>query len=153
LLPEPIVEEPLSLAHVHAISAVAGISISNFDRDFGADGTFRQITILGNRRYVSGYALDFQLKASTQCQIEAESIVYDLEVKAYHDLVNRQQMIGSTPIVLILKVLPYDRDQWLNVSEDSLLLSGGCLVIFARRAKQKSFGSENSYSEISELKS
>jgi hypothetical protein len=47
LLPEPIVEELLSLAHVHAIAAVAGISISNFDRDFDADGTFRQITILG----------------------------------------------------------------------------------------------------------
>jgi Domain of unknown function (DUF4365) len=126
LLPESIVEELLSLAHVQAIAAVAGISISNFDRDFGADGTFRQITTLGNRRYVSGYALDFQLKASTRCQIESESIVYDLEVKAYNDLVNRQQAIGSTPIVLILKVLPYNRNDWLCASEDSLLLSGGC---------------------------
>lgn len=137
MLPESIVEELLSLAHVHAIAAVAGISISTFDRDFGADGTFRQITILGTRRYVSGYALDFQLKASTRCQIEAESIVYDLEVKAYNDLVNRQQTIGSTPIVLILKVLPYNRDEWLNASEDSLLLSGGCYWLYLQGEPSK----------------
>ncbi len=65
------------------------MSISNFDKDFGIDGTFRQITAIGNRRFTSGYALDFQLKASINYLIESEYIVYDLEAKTYNDLVDR----------------------------------------------------------------
>jgi hypothetical protein len=58
MFPQQIIEELLSIAHVQAVAARAGVSISNFDKDFGIDGTFRQITSIGNRRFTSGYALD-----------------------------------------------------------------------------------------------
>jgi Domain of unknown function (DUF4365) len=126
MFPQQIIQELLSVAHVQAIAARAGISISNFDKDFGIDGTFRQIATIGNRRFTSGYALDFQLKASTNYTLESEYIVYDLEVKTYNDLVQRRLSSDATPCVLILKALPSDSEQWLTTGETGLFLGGAC---------------------------
>lgn len=126
MFPQQIIEELLSVAHVQAVAARAGVSISNFDKDFGIDGTFRQITAIGNRRFTSGYALDFQLKASINYFIESEYIVYDLEAKTYNDLVYRRISADSTPCILILKVLSSDSAQWLTTTELGLFLGGAC---------------------------
>jgi hypothetical protein len=126
LFSQQLIEELLSFAHVQAVAARAGVSISSFDRDFGVDSTFRPITIIGNRRLVSGCALDFQLKSSTRCQVEAEHIVYDLEVKTYNDLVGRRLSSEATPCILILKVLSPNQDHWLESGEDGLFLPGAC---------------------------
>jgi Domain of unknown function (DUF4365) len=126
MFPQQIIQELLSVAHVQAITARAGISISNFDKDFGIDGTFRQISTIGNRRFTSGYALDFQLKSSIDYTIEQEYIVYDLEVKTYNDLVQRRLSSDATPCILILKVLPLDSAQWLTTTELGLFLGGAC---------------------------
>ena len=126
MFPQQIVEELLSVAHVQAVAARSGVSISNFDKDFGVDGTFRQITAIGNRRFTSGYALDFQLKASINCALEPDYVVYDLEVKTYNDLVYRRLASDATPCILILKVLPSDSDRWLTTMEEGLFLGGAC---------------------------
>jgi Domain of unknown function (DUF4365) len=126
MFPQQIIQELLSVAHIQAVAARSGVSISNFDKDFGIDGTFRQIATIGNRRFTSGYALDFQLKASTNYTLEPEHIVYDLEVKTYNDLVQRRLSSDATPCVLILKALPSDSEQWLTTAEAGLLLGGAC---------------------------
>ena len=126
MFPQQIIQELLSVAHVQAIAARAGVSISNFDKDFGIDGTFRQLTTIGNRRFTSGYALDFQLKSSTNYTLESEYIVYDLEVKTYNDLVQRRLSSDATPCILILKVLPSDLAQWLTTAETGIFLGGAC---------------------------
>jgi Domain of unknown function (DUF4365) len=126
MFPQQIIQELLSVAHVQAVAARAGVSISNFDKDFGIDGTFRQIATIGNRRFTSGYALDFQLKASTNYTLEPEYIVYDLEVKTYNDLIQRRLSSDATPCILILKVLPSDAEQWLTTDEAGLFLGGAC---------------------------
>jgi hypothetical protein len=126
LFQEQLIEELLSVAHVRSIAARAGVSVASFDRDFGVDSTFRPISVIGNRRFVSGCALDFQLKASIRCEIEAAHIVYDLEVKTYNDLIGRRLSRDSTPCILILKVLPTDRERWLIADEDGLFLGGAC---------------------------
>jgi Domain of unknown function (DUF4365) len=126
LFPQQIIEELLSVAHVQAVAARAGVSISNFDKDFGVDGTFRQTMATGNRRFTSGYALDFQLKSSTNCILESENIVYDLEVKAYNDLVYRRLSKDATSCILILKVLPSDPNQWLTTAKAGVFLGGAC---------------------------
>ena len=123
---QQIIEELLSVAHVQAVAARSGVSISNFDKDFGIDGTFRQITAIGNRRFTSGYALDFQLKASINCSLEPAYIVYDLEIKTYNDLVYRRIASDATPCLLILKVLPSDSTQWLTSTAEGLFLGGAC---------------------------
>jgi Domain of unknown function (DUF4365) len=126
MFPQQIIQELLSVAHIQAVAARSGVSISNFDKDFGIDGTFRQIATIGNRRFTSGYALDFQLKASTNYILEPEHIVYDLEVKTYNDLVQRRPSSDATPCILILKALPSDSEQWLTTAEAGLFLGGAC---------------------------
>jgi hypothetical protein len=37
MFPQQIIEELLSVAHVQAVADRAGVSISNFDKDFGVD--------------------------------------------------------------------------------------------------------------------
>jgi Domain of unknown function (DUF4365) len=65
LLLQQSIEEQLSLAHVQAIAAQTGVSMSYFNLDYGIDGTFRSIIRTQGSRYVtSGAAIDFQLKAS-----------------------------------------------------------------------------------------
>jgi hypothetical protein len=132
MFPQQIIEELLSVAHVRAVAARAGVSISTFDKDFGIDGTFRQITSIGNRRFTSGYALDFQLKSSINCFLEPEYIVYDLEVKTHNDLVHRRQASDATPCILILKVLPTDAEQWLTTNESGLFMGGACYWEYLR---------------------
>jgi hypothetical protein len=126
LFPQQQIEELLSLAHVQAIASRAGVSLSLPDRDYGIDGTFRQIRLLGSRRFPSGYALDFQLKASTRYQVEPNHIVYDLEVKTHNDLINRRLTSHAIPCILILKTLPATSSQWMEVSEEGVFLKGGC---------------------------
>jgi hypothetical protein len=126
MFPQQIIQKLLSVAHVRAVAARTGVSISNFDKDFGIDGTFRQISTIGNRRFTSGYALDFQLKASIDLTLEPEHIVYDLEVKTYNDLVQRRLGSDATPCILILKALPSDSEQWLTTTEVGLFLGGAC---------------------------
>jgi hypothetical protein len=130
LLPKQQIEELLSWAHVQAIAGQAGVDLSLPGRDFGVDGTFRPLTVLGSRRFPSGFALDFQLKASTQCQMQLEHVVYDLEVKTYNDLINRNLGGYAIPCILILKVLPADPAQWLESSEAGLVLRGGCYWVY-----------------------
>lgn len=128
MLPQQTIEEQLSLAHVQAIAAQAGVSMSYFNLDYGIDGTFRPIRIQGSRYVTSGAAIDFQLKASINCLIEPQHIAYDLEVKTYNDLIDRRiNSIGSiVPCILLLKAFPTDSNSWLSVSEESTNLNGGC---------------------------
>jgi Domain of unknown function (DUF4365) len=126
MFPQQIIQELISVAHVQAVAARAGVSISNFDKDFGIDGTFRQIATIGNRRFMSGYALDFQLKASTNYTLEPKDVVYDLEVKTYNDLVQRRLSSDATPCILLLKVLNSDGSKWLTTDETGLFLGGAC---------------------------
>jgi Domain of unknown function (DUF4365) len=126
LLPQPIVQELLSITHIQAVAAQAGISVATFDRDFGVDGHFRQIAIVEHRSFTYGYGLDFQLKSSTNCVVEDLHIRYDLEAKTYNDLIRRSQLQSGTPCILLLKALPIDRQNWLTQSADGLLLGGNC---------------------------
>jgi Domain of unknown function (DUF4365) len=80
LLPQQTIEEQLSLAHVQAVAAQAGVSMSYFNLDYGFDGTFRSIRRnWGTMLVTQGFGLDFQLKASINYMTEPEYIVYDLE--------------------------------------------------------------------------
>jgi Domain of unknown function (DUF4365) len=126
LLPQQTIEERLSVAHIQAIAARAGVLISKSDLDYGVDGTFRAVIRKGNRLTEEGYGLDFQLKASIHCQIEPLHIRYDLEVKTYNDLADRHQNQHAMPCILLLKVLSTNEADWLNANEDGVFLGGAC---------------------------
>lgn len=119
-------EEQLSRAYVHAVAAHAGLIWEPSSVDYGVDGTLREVIEFNGRRMCSGHSLDVQLKATTDWSIRDGSIVYDLEAKAYNDLVERFKEPRGTPMVLVVLCLPKDDAQWLNVSHDQLIVQHSC---------------------------
>src|SRR5258705_2116714 len=83
-------EECLSLAYVHALAGRAGVNLAaQRVHDYGIDGTFRSIKIVGTRRVESGFAVDFQMKATINWEYNGPDVAYDLEAKTYNDMVQR----------------------------------------------------------------
>ncbi|MCA1547412.1 DUF4365 domain-containing protein [Bradyrhizobium sp. BRP19] len=118
-------EECLSLAFVYALAGRAGVSLAaQRVHDYGIDGTFRSVKIIGKRRVETGYAVDFQMKATTTWEHKGSDVVYDLEVKNYNDMVQRDG--EATPCILILLCLPSDHHEWIEADENRLVLQRCC---------------------------
>ncbi len=122
------VEEDLSRAYIQAVAARAGVvlSINARSHDYGIDGTFHQVLETNGRQAEAGFALDFQLKASQNAIVEGDVVKYDLDVKTHNYLIRRSQQKNSTPVILILLVLPADADDWLALSEERMTLRKCC---------------------------
>jgi hypothetical protein len=120
------IAESLSRAYVRAIAGRAGLNLAVREYDYGVDGSFDEVVVRQNRRVESGFSLSFQLKASTQWQLNDDRVVYDLDVKTYNDLILRRSMRTATPCILILLALPSDSMQWLICEETQLRLQGTC---------------------------
>jgi Domain of unknown function (DUF4365) len=126
VLTDQHISEALSRAYVRAIAGRAGLNLAIREYDYGVDGSFDEVAVRQNRRVESGFSLSFQLKASTQWQLNDTQVVYDLEVKTYNDLILRRSMRTATPCILILLALPSDSMQWLICEETQLRLQGTC---------------------------
>jgi Domain of unknown function (DUF4365) len=126
MLTEQHIAEALSRAYVRAIAGRAGLNLAIREYDYGVDGSFDEVVMRQNRRVESGFSLSFQLKASTQWQIDSTHVIYDLEAKTHNDLVFRRSMRTATPCILILLALPNDSEQWLICEESQLRLQGTC---------------------------
>jgi hypothetical protein len=123
---EEHIKEGLSRAYVQAIASRAGFNISHSELDYGVDGTISQIQIINKRRVESGFRLDYQLKASTRWSIEGNDIIYDLEAKTYNDLAIRNKAARAIPLLLILLCLPQNALDWLETTEEQMLLRRSC---------------------------
>ena len=108
------------------LTGSAGLNLAIREYDYGVDGSFDEVVVRQNRRVESGFSLSFQLKASTQWQLDSTDAIYDLEAKTYNDLILRRSMRAATPCILILLVLPTDSKQWLICEESELRLQGTC---------------------------
>jgi hypothetical protein len=132
-------KECLSLAFIHALSGFAGSGLdSPRVHDYGVDGTWREIKTQGTRHVESGFAVDFQLKATTNWSLADDNIKYDLEVKTYNDFVERD----ATAIHIILAVLclPKLENQWIACSEDELIIRRCCYWtrVIGKRSRARS---------------
>jgi hypothetical protein len=81
--------------------------------DYGVDGQFQPVVMRGARRISSGHPLDFQAKSTVNWELSDGKIVYDLEAKAYNDIVSRTP--SETTLILILLCLPRDQTEWHTV--------------------------------------
>ena len=122
MLTDQHIAESLSRAYVRAIAGRAGLNLAIREYDYGVDGSFDEVVVRQNRRVESGFSLSFQLKASTQWQLDSTQVIYDLEVKTYNDLILRRSIRAATPCILILLALPADSAQWLICEESELRL-------------------------------
>jgi hypothetical protein len=125
MLTEADIEECISRAYVYAVAGRAGVNLSGPIKDYGTDGTFRDVQRSDGRRFESGWSIDFQLKASKNCGLEESFVVFDLEADTYRQLLTRRDN-GAIPIVLILMALPKDVTKWLVHTEDVLELRHCC---------------------------
>ena len=117
-------QEKLCMAHIKALAAMAGLNTSFHEHDYGVDGTFRTVAARGRRLVDSGYAIDFQAKASTQWFEKEAHVVYDLEAKTYNDLATRSP--AATTLILILLCLPQEQEDWHQMDMDSTRLKHFC---------------------------
>ncbi|MBT9588267.1 DUF4365 domain-containing protein [bacterium] len=123
-------KEALSIAYVEAISARAGVNIAFAARhDYGIDGSFRPVVIVGNQRCETGHHLNFQLKATTRWTVEGDHVLYPMEVRTYNHLVRIASELGACPTVLLLLCLPDGPDNWLSHSSDQLILRRCCYYL------------------------
>jgi hypothetical protein len=118
---EQHIKEQLSRAFVKAIAADAGFILREYELDYGLDGKFSEVEYNiydeGHKRFCeTGFGIDFQLKATTDIEHKNEHIIYDLEAKNYNDLVKTN--VG-TPRILILYLMPKERNEWLKVNSSS----------------------------------
>jgi hypothetical protein len=126
-LPENALKELLSRGFLRLVASHSGFIVGSDELDFGTDLSLSHVEgydLDDDRvRYAkSGFAIDVQLKATCERQVEvAEGMLrYDLKAANYNDLVRRQD--GNIPLVLVLFVLPNDRDTWLGLGDSELTL-------------------------------
>lgn len=121
MLPDTHIKERISLSHIKILTANAGFAFQEHDEDFGIDGSICEVIYKTKRRPYSstGFGLDFQLKATVNAIPKAGFFLYDLEVKNYLDLIEKN--VGRERI-LILYILPRDRSQWVEIDAEKTIL-------------------------------
>jgi hypothetical protein len=119
MLTENHIKEGLSRAFILAVAHRAGLNCAFQAFDYGLDGTFRDVKVVGKRRVESGLSIDFQAKASENCTVDDDFVTYDLEAKSHKDLVDAT--VGA-PRILIVLALPEDKSKWLEVTSEALTL-------------------------------
>lgn len=134
-------KEIMCLAHIYATAGKARVAFSADVHDYGVDGTFKVIRQRGAALVPSGIPLDYQAKATTAWKFEGADVVYDLDARAYNNIVERTS--DETTMILILLCLPPDFERWHEVTADTTILRHCCYwwvesgELTNRTAKQK----------------
>jgi hypothetical protein len=124
-IPDNAVKELLSRGFLRLVAARAGFVAYVSEIDLGIDLNLRQVQVdrsNGRRFRETGLAIDVQLKATTESQVEfgQHALRYDLAVRNYNDMVQRANDGHVIPLFLGLVILPNDATTWLSVAESEL---------------------------------
>jgi hypothetical protein len=119
-LPREHLLDELATAYIQAVAAMAGATIA-VSRDYGVDGTLKQIVRSGDRFIETGFPVDFQLKGTTAASVDARGVVYDLTVRNYNLLVERD--LAATPYYLFLVCFGPNSDAWVVEEPERLMLA------------------------------
>jgi hypothetical protein len=131
MMTEEDIKEELSKAFVQLIASRRGYTYSKSEKDYGVDMTIAEVQAVqravgssSKRYFETGRHLQLQLKCTCDASVEIseQQVKYELKVANYNDLARRWRTIPSTPLYLVLFVLPDDRDEWLHVSDAELRL-------------------------------
>lgn len=122
-LPPEHIEEYLNIAYVRAIAAKAGVVFSHSGPDYGVDGSIRWVKKINGKYHQTSWGFDCQLKATINWQQEPKNVIYDMKVEAYNKLIAWE---GDIPCLLILFCLPKEPSDWLQCSEEELILRKCC---------------------------
>lgn len=123
--------EYLSRAYVQAVAAVCGCTCASPEPDYGVDLTLRRVNRLGQAFGPRGRSLDLQLKSTTNAEVAEGEVIFDHTIRAYNLL---RRSTKYAPALLILVLLPSNRDEWLHHLEDRLLIRGAAYWLSLRGA-------------------
>lgn len=131
-------KECLNKAVIYAIAGAArhtnsmGGGYSEPSHDYGLDGTFQHSTKRGKRMYQSGFALDFQLKATKNWRRTGGNIIYDLRNVNYNDIAiqNGDFSRGANKKILLLYCMPERLEDALLIDHDVVKLFHSCYYTF-----------------------
>jgi hypothetical protein len=124
MLPENNIKAGLSCSYLKAVANIAGypVRFTEPDADFGIDATIAELLVRkSGRTFESGKNLLIQLKSTTISHIRENDteIIYDLRNKNYNDLTYADAL---TPKILVLFVMPNEKDTWLTHHIEMLVL-------------------------------
>jgi hypothetical protein len=119
-LPREHLLDELATAYVQTLAAVAGATIAVSRRDYGVDGTVKQILSAEDGYHEDGYPIEFQLKGTTVAS-QQDVVRYDLNARNYNLVVTRGKL--ATPCYLFLVCFPRDVAEWAIAEENKLVLN------------------------------
>jgi hypothetical protein len=119
-LPREHLLDELATAYVQIVAAAAGATIAVSRRDYGVDGTVKQILSAQDGYYEGGYPIEFQLKGTTVAT-QQDTVRYDLNARNYNLVVTRGKL--ATPCYLFLICFPRDVAEWAIAAENKLVLN------------------------------
>ena len=117
-------KEIMCLAHIYATAGKARVAFSADVHDYGVDGHFTVIRRRGTALVPSGIPLDYQAKATTVWKFDGADVVYDLDARAYNNIVERTP--DETTMILILLCLPPEFERWHETTADTTTLRHCC---------------------------
>lgn len=107
-----------SVAYVQAVASVAGFFVQHADRGFDKDGIDLTVLRRGALGFATSTRLDLQIKSHSG-DAQGDPWPYDLEVKAYGDLIRPDYQV---PRILVVVRVPADAGEWISHGEDQLVL-------------------------------
>lgn len=125
MLTEEHIKEAISQKFIELIASNNGFGTDKPAQDYGTDLSITEkgFRLVNEKKilYDTGRELKIQLKTTTEKSITIEDgiIKYDLDIKAYNDIIIRKK--AKTPLILLLFILPNDRDKWVNITENELI--------------------------------
>ncbi len=141
MLQDNDIKEALSIAYIQAVCGMAGYIYGEDSKDYGFDITVKDIIRRDSGKYCpSGYNIDIQVKASTRCTLTKSHIKYSLRNKNFNDL--RDPNAGTQRILVVL-MLPEDRDSWLTQDVNSLMVKK-CAYWICLKGKERKDNEDSS---------
>lgn len=126
-MPIPLshMKERLSEAYVRTVVARAGAKFDPPEApEYGVDGAIRKVRLLPNGKYKgTGWLFYIQIKATENIELRDGFVSYKMDGEAYNKLVTWE---GSAFCILVVFRVPKEQKDWLNISEENLLLKNCC---------------------------
>ena len=124
MITEEHIKEAISLRYLELVAAYNGYNANRPSQDYGVDLEIKEVEqrTVDNKYFPTGRCLNLQVKATTEngVIIENNLLKYDLATKNYNDLI--QSKTQKSQLILIVFVLPKDKDEWLKISDKELFV-------------------------------
>lgn len=119
MTPHPRQQEDLCLAYLRAVCARAGAT-AHAPPDYGVDLEIGYVVRRGEEHRDLGHRVGVQAKASTLTSIRDGTLIHDLDVKNYRDLIART----GIPRILVVLAQPPDEADWFRQTDAHVAIEG-----------------------------